>query len=369
MNSNTAPPLPLDPPNALPHTVLPPLDQATSGRAHAHGTIHKVYPHGIQFIDQTTEAEGMLAAGCGGGALIFFVFFLVSAQTDGLSGPYTWVTLIFVLFGLFLARLDFVGYRYQPVLFNRALGKVHVFLDEGTAIWEFWRWFGFTHHSIHTYDWSCVRAEVAELTVLGNANLPRQEMLLMLAFTESPGSHKVVARVGVGYTDRYVGTEAAEQRFEHIRRYMQHQGPPLAPGDHLWQDQSRMSFWGALTWNQPLLGPGSWAHWTGESLHRMWFLTIPFGLACFILLPLTVPAGLLRGLAHWTKLEPKWPPEILASGGGASLSGEELAKHIRPEPVVPRRHGPYSKEPTPVYTLKQRRAMEKERKQRRGKAA
>jgi hypothetical protein len=100
----------------------------------------------------------------------------------------------------------------------------------------------------------------------------------------------------------------------------------------------------------------------------MWFLTIPFGLACLILLPLTVPAGLLRGLAHWTKLEPKWPPEILASVGGASLSGDELAKHIQPEPVVPRRHRPYTG-PTPVYTLKQRRAMDRERKQRRGKTA
>jgi hypothetical protein len=195
---------------------------------------HKVYPHGIQFIDQMADAGGIMAAIAGVLGITFLAFsFKLFASAGPTSGLAWWALAMGWVPLLFFARLDFVGYRYQPVLFNRALGKVHVFLDEGTAIWEFWRWFGFTHHSIHTYDWSCVRAEVAELTVLGSANLPRREMLLMLAFTESPGSHKVVARVGVGYTDRYVGTEAAEQRFEHIRRYMQHQGPPLAPGDHL----------------------------------------------------------------------------------------------------------------------------------------
>ncbi len=168
------------------------------------------------------------------------MFFFVTSFEGGSFSP-SWFDLSCAFFSLCFARLDFIGYRYQPVLFNRATGKVHVFLDEGTQFWEIWRWFGLTRHSIHTYDWACVRGEVAELTVLGGGDLPRREMLLMLAFTEAPGSNRVVARVGVGYTDRYVGTEAAEQRFEHIRRYMQLQGPPIAPEDHLYEDQSSLS--------------------------------------------------------------------------------------------------------------------------------
>jgi len=357
--------LKLEPPNALPHLVLPPLDQPSSHRAHAHGAIHKVYPHGIQFIDQMSEAEGIMAMGCGGGALIFFWFFVVTVLEDGPVGP-SWFALCISMFALFFARLDFIGYRYQPVLFNRAAGKVHVFLDEGTAIWEFWRWFGMTRHSIHSYDWSCVRAEVAELTVLGHNNLPRKEVLLMLAFTESPGSNRVTARVGVGYTDSYVGTEAAEQRFEHIRRYMRHEGPPVAPGDHLYENQSKLSLWGALTWGQPLIGPGSWGYWTGSAVNGAWFLSIPFGVLCFTVLPLTVPGGLLRALSHWSKAEPKWPAEILASVGGASLGSAELAELIQPEQAL-RRRPPTYYGPTPTVTLKQLRAAEKARKQRESK--
>jgi hypothetical protein len=304
----------LAPPNPNPHLLLPPPDRPGNALAHAHGTVHKVYAHGIQFIDAMAEVAGIMAIGAGGAVLLTSTFFAFSLTER--HGP-DWFLLGCVFFSLCFARLDFVGFRYNPVLFNRAAQKVHVFHDEGTDLAAFWRWFGNTNWSIHTYDWACVRAEVAEITVLGSANMPRQEHLLALAFTDSPGSATVVARVGVGFADRYVGTEAAEQRWEHIRRYMQAGGPPLAPGDHLWEDQSRMSLWGAATYLQPLLGPGSAGWWTGEHLHRMWFLTIPFGLACLLLLPLSVPAGLLRGLAHWSKPEPKWPPEVMASVGGA----------------------------------------------------
>ena len=357
----------LEPPNAHPHVVLPPLDQPASHRAHAHGAIHKIYPHGIQFIDQMAEAEGIMAMVCGGGALIFsWLFWKSATESYAAIGSITWFdysALFFAVFSLFFARLDFIGYRYQPVLFNRAAGKVHVFLDEGTAFWEFWRWFGMTRHSIHSYDWSCVRAEVAELTVLGSNDLPRKETLLMLAFTESPGSNRVTARVGVGYTDAYVGTEAAEQRFEHIRRFMRHDGPPVVPGDHLYENQSKLSLWGALTWGQPLIGPGSGGYWTGAAVNGAWFLSIPFGVLCFTVLPLTVPGGLLRALSHWSKAEPKWPAEILASVGGASLGASELAELIQPEQTL-RRRPPTYYGPTPAVTLKQLRAAEKARKRR-----
>jgi hypothetical protein len=348
----------LDAPNALPNTVLPPVDRPASSRAHAHGAIHKVYPNGIQFIDQMSEAEGILAMGAGGMGIVFLSFFIQSIFERPGPDP-SWLALSISVVSFCVARLDFIGYRYQPVLFNRTASTVHVFLDEGTALWEFWRWFRMTRHSIHTYDWACARGEVAELTMLGHNNLPRKEVLLMLAFTESPGSHRVSARVGVGYTDAYVGTEAAEQRFEHIRRYMQDGGPPVAPGDHLYDNKSKLSLWGALTWSQPLIGPGSLGYWTGSAVNGLWFFSIPFGVLCFVLLPLTVPGGLLRALSHWSKAEPKWPAEILASVGGASLRPDEVAGLLQP---ALRRRPPPPSGPTPTFTLKQLRAAKKARK-------
>ena len=310
----------LEPPNPNPHLLLPPPHQRANSIAHTHGTVTKVFTHGIQFIDAMADVAGIMAMVAGTGAIAFFSFFLATLLDNG--PRIDWASLGGALFLLCFVRLDFVGFRYNPVLFNRATQKVHVFNDEGTDLAAFWRWFGNTNWSIHTYDWACVRAEVAEITVLASANMPRQETLLFLAVTDTPGSATVVARVGVGFADRYVGTEAAEQRWEHIRRYMQEGGPPLAPGDHLWEDRSRMTLWGALTYGQPLIGPGSWGWWTGRNLHGMWPLTITFGLLALILLPISVLAGLLRGLAHWTKPEPRWPADIMADVDKAKSTQE-----------------------------------------------
>jgi hypothetical protein len=55
------------------------------------------------------------------------------------------------------------------------------------------------------------------------------------------------------------------QRWEHITRYMDEEGPPLGPGDALYKDESLVTLWPALTFLQPLLGPGSAAYWTGRA--------------------------------------------------------------------------------------------------------
>lgn len=43
-----------------------------------------------------------------------------------------WLALLFI-------QVDWVGFRYEPVLLNRALGKVHVFKSMGLPWWQ-WGW-------------------------------------------------------------------------------------------------------------------------------------------------------------------------------------------------------------------------------------
>jgi hypothetical protein len=85
----------------------------------------------------------------------------------------------------------------------------------------------------------------------------------------------------------------------------------------LFKDESTHKLWDALTFGQPLLGPGSGEYWSGKALNGWWFLTIPAGFIFMILLPFTAAAGLLRWISHAVKREPKWPAEIMASVGGA----------------------------------------------------
>ena len=63
----------------------------------------------------------------------------------------------------------------------------------------------------------------------------------------------MLARFGVGLTSSW-NADFMVQRWEHIRRYMRGEGPPLANGDTLFKDTSLTSLWAALTFGQPLLG-------------------------------------------------------------------------------------------------------------------
>lgn len=257
---------------------------------------------------------------------------------------------------LVLGRADSIGWRYQPVLFDKAAQKVHVFTDLGSPWWEIWRLLGGTRHRIDSFDWACARGEVAEVVVMGGANLPRKEYALTLAITETPGSARVVARFGVGFTTGYDGGQTQVARWEHIRRYMRGEGPALTAGDELYLDDSQEHWTGAFTSGQPLLGPGSKMWWTGEGLHGAWFLTVPVGLAFLCILPLTLPYSLIRWLVRRFKGVPQWPADILASVGDA----------VDPQSLQPRPRAQYAGDyttPTPRLTLKQRREQARRRKQ------
>lgn len=204
------------------------------------------------------------------------------------------------------------------------------------------------------FDWACARGEVAEVVVMGGANLPRKEYALTLAITDAPGSRTVIARFGVGFTAGYDGGSTQVVRLEHIRRYMRGEGPALTPGDALYPDDSKEHWIGAFTSGQPLLGPGSKVWWTGEGLHGAWFLTIPVGLAFLFILPLTLPYNLIRWLVRRFKGTPRWPADILTSVGEPadpqSLQLKLKARYL----------GDYST-PTPKLTFKQRRDQKRRR--------
>jgi hypothetical protein len=226
----------------------------------------------------------------------------------------TVVSMIVVAVCVLGLRLDIVGYRYSPVLFDRAAEKVHVFVADPLAWWRVWQLKPTSH--VESYDWSCVRGEVTEFIVLGGSGVPRQHYGLTCAVVDKPGSRKVIARFGAGMSSVW-NANAMFQRWEHIRRYMRHDGPALSPGDSLYKDESTFELWSALTFLQPLLGPGSGIYWTGQALGGLWFFTVPFGLLTLIFLPFTAVAGLVRLIGHHLKYQPRWPEEILDSVGPA----------------------------------------------------
>ena len=345
----------LMPPNERPATLLPSLEQAANDTPNSGGSVRAVYANGIEFIDQMATIDGIFAGAMWTAAIGFGWTFLW--MIDGRPGIILFALpmLIGALLFVALGRADSIGWRYQPVLFDKAAQKVHVFTDMGSPWWEVWRLVGGTRCRIDSFDWACARGEIAEIVVMGGANLPRKEYALTLAITDAPGSRDVIARFGVGFTAGYDAGQTQVARWEHIRRYMSGEGPALTLGDELYPDDSKEHWIGTFTSGQPLLGPGSKVWWTGEGLHGAWFLTIPFGLAFLLILPLTLPYSLIRWTVRRFKGTPRWPEHILASVG-------ELVdpQSLKPKPGA-RYTGDYSH--PPKLTFKQQRAEAKRRKQ------
>ena len=314
----------LDPPNEKPHIVLPTSSVSVHRSPLTGGAVLKIYPNALAFVDHVSGMRGYLSANALMG-LPLTVTLLVGGVKDGL---WLGVAVLIPLALLLLAfiQYDFVGFRYQPVLVNRGLGQVHVFVGHMLPWWQwFWKLWGRSGWEVQTYDWRCIRAEVIQFTIF-SGQVPRRESALVFAVTDAPGSNKVIQRFGVGPTSAYGDIDSMLRRWEHIRRFMQGEGPVWVAGDAKFQDFA-VSFWDAATFLQPLFNP-MFKDLREQARH--WWIW-PLGVAALIGLPLTVPIGLVRWLSYKLNAEPVWPKDVLQSLGGPELSDEQLAGLAAPK--------------------------------------
>jgi hypothetical protein len=310
----------LDPPNEKPHIVLPPSTVSVHRSPSATGAILKVYPEALAFVDQLAVVRGYLAAN-GLIGLPLTVLFLANLWGDG-----RWilaaVTLIIALVLLAFVQIDFVGFRYAPVLVDRRLNRVHVFVPHMLPWWQwFWKLWGRSGWEVQSYDWDCIRAEVVQFTIF-SGQIPRRESALVFAVTESPGNTKVIQRFGVGPTSAYGEMDSLLRRWEHIRRFMEERGPAWAKGDAKFSDFG-IDFWDAATFMQPLFNPVFADLREGGGHWWIW----PLGILALVGLPLTVPLGMVRWLSHRANAEPVWPRDVVASLG-SELSDADLDREI-----------------------------------------
>jgi hypothetical protein len=108
-----------EPPSEQTHFVLPFGNDPVSTHASRHGSVVAAYSHGITFIDQLGAMKGYLTLIAVWGAVIPVAALIVF---PGIDCPM--LALLIVCF--LMLRRDTIGSRYQPTLFNRATGKIHV---------------------------------------------------------------------------------------------------------------------------------------------------------------------------------------------------------------------------------------------------
>lgn len=281
------------------------------------GAVLRVYQEALVFVDQISVVRGYLAANGLMGLPLAIVFF-IDLVRDGrwmLAGFTLFIALVLLAF----IQIDCVGFRYAPVVVNRRLHSVHVFVPLMLPWWQWcWKLWGRSGWEVQTFDWHCIRAEVVHFTMF-TGQIPRRESALVFAVSESPGSTKVIQRFGVGPTSAYGDIDSLLRRWEHIRRFMQERGPVWVTGDVRFSDFG-VGLWDAATFLQPLFNP---LFADLRQSRRQWWIW-PIGVLALIGLPLTVPLGLVRWLAFRLNAEPVWPKHVLTSLG-LELSEASLA--------------------------------------------
>ncbi len=307
--------------------LLPPHSVPASRSPNSGGAVIEAFPHGLAYGSMMTLLVGYLGFGA---VAIGLPLTLMLASALGDANAFTPAlvgTLVLSVFVYFMLRFDLIGYRYAPTLFDRNAGKVHVFKDN-TRLFSWWPlWGGGGQHEILSYDWACVRAQVVRFKTF-TGTVAQDNAALQMIVLAAPGDTRVVGQFGLGLTSSAIAVQPLLDTWEHIRRFMEHEGPLFVEGDGPNEALFEMRLGRCIFFGQPFIGPGSAEHWKHPDLGAILWQVIAIPL-----FPLTLLYGLIRWASFHIKSKPAWPPEVLASVGGAPLHGSALEawRHVVPD--------------------------------------
>lgn len=246
--------------------------QSASRTPAALGWIKATYPDAIEYTSKTASLKGLAFVGAcvfgpiitiAGGALAslpfrhsdesFWSFIFLSGMAVLGSG--------FILAGLWLAafflRIDFFHLSDQPVLFDRKHRRVYRLFSEMPAgkLGVFKPW----PIRACVYEWDLIDAEHHMESVMTGATATSNHFL-MFAVRKSANDPTIVDSFQIGNSmDLNEGLTAA--MWEHIRRFMEENGPHLpTPDEPLANQAPPLNWWQGLA-TTGVFGPGYLGRW------------------------------------------------------------------------------------------------------------
>ena len=297
---------------------------SASKNPQALGWIKAVYPDAIEYTSKTQDLRGLsFAGGCFFGAVILYLGTLSGTfALHGFDdGPF-YITLffsVFALFGIsliligigmfiFALRLDFFHLSDQPIIFDRKHRRVYrLFNEMPPSLWGL-----FQSWPIHAcvYEWDWVDAEHDMESVITGATATSNHFL-MFAVRKSADDSTIIDSFQVSNA-MSLNEALTDAMWEHIRRFMQANGPHLPTPDEPLAKQTAPSNWWQSLGATGTFGPGYWARWVTQP-----------GIMLLMHLagPVTVPMFLLWGTGNWlsykTEIRVDWPDEVKEAVGAS----------------------------------------------------
>lgn len=134
------------------------------------------------------------------------------------------------LLGAVFIRRGFFSPSDHPVLFNRKTREVHVIPIKRLSFLKFWE--KGVPGALRSYCWENVQARTYRRLDVPGGTVARTETVMQMLCTTPEQPTQVDLMVDLGVTGTW-SDDTQVQLWEHIRRYMEEDGPPLNPGDTL----------------------------------------------------------------------------------------------------------------------------------------
>lgn len=305
-------------------------DRAAAPEATTNGWVRGVYRDAVEYTTSDKKSRGVaflfggVLAALGAG---FFCWLLLDSMLRAIQNDAHWTDFVvdlpgFIVFstvGLFalyfFGRLEFFKPLDLPILFDRERRKVYRLVED---LDEKGRTTQHGQVTVIEHDWDDIVAEHGVTTYTTGSSASRQHTLALMVRDKNPGDFTgpITPENTPPYVDGFalgdgkVLTEFSTPRvWEHVRRYMNENGPALPPGEHLADTSVPVTWWDSLG-AVSVFGPGYVNRW-----RESWGWMLIVHLFSPVMLPLALMMATTNWLSYKTAYPVQWPQEVLDKVG------------------------------------------------------
>lgn len=212
--------------------------QPCSNRVSANKSINRVYPNAIELTSpsgQMVRSGAFVAGSFAATGAVFFLYFLIDLVRDSAGIGISIVPFlgfcVFALAAIWIFRAPFIQPTDLPVIFNRKTRQVSFMRMRLPNLLKFWAPLRIEYRS---YPWEQVRVRSYQVTgrMVGTSAITSTTVgklcLLWGHDPDDPSQFKDWTAVGLSEED-----DRLLQLWEHIRRYMEEDGPAINAGESL----------------------------------------------------------------------------------------------------------------------------------------
>ena len=287
-------------------------DEEAAPDVTAIGLIKSSYVNAIEYTGIAAHVRGLVIffgvfVACG--LIGIGQLFLFDIISDGLERiidqVFAFFSCVIIVFGMYFllsaVRIEFFRPEDEPIIFDRRHRKVYRLFREVhpglTGLLKRW-----PLHAVE-YEWDLIDAEHNAVLTNTGSSVMRYHSLIFIV-RKSATDPTIIDSFPVGHTVQ-LGELSVAPVWEHIRRFMEQDGPHLPPGESLNINSAPRTLWESWVEVAPV----------GPAYARTW-KTLPLLMVFHHLtLPLCVPVFFFWGIFNWmsyrTATPIAWPQEVL----------------------------------------------------------